>query len=81
MENNWTVKNNKLIREFIFSDYKEALKFVNFIGEIAEKENHHPDIFLSFGKVKIELFTHDTNSITDKDVNLSREIDKIYKRR
>lgn len=80
MENKkWKSSGNKISRRFAFPDFKTALEFVDKIGELSEKANHHPEIFLSWGKVKVELFTHEAGKVTDKDVNLSLEIDKIYK--
>ena len=80
MENKkWKLSKSKMFREFNFPDFKTALEFVDKAGEISEKENHHPEIFLSWGKVKIELFTHERKKITEKDINLSLKINKIYK--
>jgi len=76
----WEVVGNKsLERIFKFKDFKEALGFVNRVGELAEEENHHPDILLfSWNKVRITLTTHKEHRITDKDFNLAEEINKIY---
>jgi 4a-hydroxytetrahydrobiopterin dehydratase len=78
MENKWKVKDNLLVKEFEFKDFKKAIEFVNYVAEIAEQENHHPDILIySYKKVKISLFTHSENKITDKDYYLAEKIDKI----
>lgn len=74
----WEEKENSLIKTFNFTDFKSALEFVNKVGEVAEKFNHHPDILLSWGKVKITTTTHDKgNIITEKDTKLTQEIDSI----
>lgn len=75
----WKEQNNKLVNEFKFDDFKQALAFTNKVGEIAEKHQHHPDIYIhSYNQVKISLTTHDeSNQVTEKDYNLSKEIDKI----
>ena len=77
MRNDWKVNQNKLIKSFKFKDFKEALEFINVIGEIAESFNHHPKIINLYNSVEVELWTHDQNSITDLDYKLAAEIDKI----
>ncbi len=66
-----------LKRDFEFENFKKALDFVNSIAEIAESVNHHPDILVSYNKVSIKIFTHDTNSITDLDFKLVQKIDEL----
>lgn len=73
----WREEYGVLVKTFDFDDFKSALDFVNKIGAIAEKNNHHPDIELGWGRVKVLLFTHSEQKITDKDKNLAKEIDKI----
>jgi 4a-hydroxytetrahydrobiopterin dehydratase len=77
---NWQITEGKLCREFVFKNFKLAIDFVNQVAILAEKINHHPDIFIhSYKKVKISLFTHSENKITPRDHELAGEIDKIYK--
>lgn len=79
IETAWEVENlKKLKREFTFKDFKEALGFVNQVGEIAEKEGHHPDITLSWGKVGIELTTHAIQGLSINDFILARKIEILY---
>jgi 4a-hydroxytetrahydrobiopterin dehydratase len=73
----WQEENKSLVKEFSFSDFSEALTFVNKVGELAEAANHHPDIHLGWGKVVISLTTHDEGSVTEKDRQLAKEIDEI----
>ena len=73
----WKEENNSLTREFKFADFKTALEFVNRVGVLAEAANHHPDIELGWGRVKIILTTHSEGKITDKDHNLAEQIDEI----
>ncbi len=74
----WKTINNHLEREFIFSDFKQALQFVNKIGELAEEMDHHPDILLfGYKKVKITLTTHSKGKITELDYGLAEKIDHI----
>ncbi len=69
----WDVIENKKIQK----DFKTALDFVNMVGAIAEDEGHHPDIFLSWGKVKITLLTHKIQGLSTNDFILAAKIDSI----
>ncbi len=73
----WQEDNNTISREFKFEDFKGALEFVNKVGELAEKMNHHPNIDLSWGRVKVVLTTHSEGRVTDKDRQLAEQIDKL----
>lgn len=74
----WDTENGKLAKEFVFSDFKEAIDFTNDVAKIAEKMNHHPDILIhSFKKVKITLFTHSMGVITTSDYQLAEKINEI----
>ena len=75
---NWNSDNSKISREFDFKDFKKALELTNKIGEIAEEKQHHPDITLKYGYVKIGLTSHDKGGITEKDFSLAKEIENIY---
>jgi 4a-hydroxytetrahydrobiopterin dehydratase len=69
----------KLVRDFTFSNFVEAIKFLNKVAVVAEALNHHPEIFLhSYKKVKILLFTYSENKITDKDYFLAHKIDTFF---
>jgi 4a-hydroxytetrahydrobiopterin dehydratase len=75
----WKEVNNKLQRSFVFKDFVEAFTFMTKVAFAAEKMGHHPNWSNVYNKVDIMLFTHDAkDSITDKDVKLSEEIDKIF---
>lgn len=75
----WQEANNRLNKEFEFADFKQALMFVNEVGELAQDMNHHPDIFLhDYKYVRITLTTHDTGGVSVKDRELAKKIDKIY---
>ncbi|HKL24492.1 MAG TPA: 4a-hydroxytetrahydrobiopterin dehydratase [Candidatus Nanoarchaeia archaeon] len=75
----WNIENEKLVKNFDFNNFKESLDFVNNIGELAEKQHHHPDIELGYGNVRISLFTHSENKLTEKDFELAKKIDNIEK--
>ena len=71
----WQELDGRLCREFNFQNYKDAWDFVNKVSEIAEAQNHHPDICFGWGYVKITTYSHDTNSITQRDRDLIKKID------
>jgi 4a-hydroxytetrahydrobiopterin dehydratase len=73
----WKENQNLLTRKFKFDDFKQALEFVNKVGELAEQANHHPDIRLGYGYAQISLMTHSDGSVTEKDKSLSRQIDLL----
>jgi 4a-hydroxytetrahydrobiopterin dehydratase len=76
---NWEEKANKLNKTFLFKDFKSAMIFVDKIAELAEKENHHPDIFISYNKVALMLCTHDAgHKVTEKDRKMAKDISAIY---
>lgn len=70
-------KQKALRKSFTFVDFKEALDFVNKVGQLAEEADHHPDINLSWGVVQVWLTTHSAKKITDKDHKLAEAIDQI----
>lgn len=67
----------EISREFGFKDFWTALTFVNRVGKLAEEENHHPDIALSWGKVGIRLSTHEIKGLSENDFVLAVKIDLI----
>ncbi|MEN6336469.1 MAG: 4a-hydroxytetrahydrobiopterin dehydratase [Phycisphaerales bacterium] len=78
LEPGWrVVDEHHLEREFKFKDFREALEFVNEVGELAESENHHPDIQLSYGKVVIQLWTHKIDGLHENDFILAAKIDAL----
>lgn len=79
IDNQWKLSADaKLIsREFRFKDFISALAFVNQIGELAEKEAHHPDIVLKWAFVKLDIWTHATNGLTENDFILAAKIDQL----
>lgn len=72
----WGLEGNNIMKEFHFADFKSALEFVNKIGEIAEKQEHHPLILLDYNIVRLSLTTHSEKGLTDKDFDLAEEVDK-----
>jgi 4a-hydroxytetrahydrobiopterin dehydratase len=68
LENGWEIiKEHHLEKSYGFKNFRQALAFTNLIGELAEQENHHPDIFLTWGKVKVTIWTHKIDGLTESD--------------
>lgn len=72
-------KQQALYKNFQFKDFATALAFVNKIGTIAEDMNHHPDISLAWGSVTVWLTSHDVHKITERDHDVAKKIDWVYK--
>jgi len=74
----WTVvKEHHIQREFQFPDFKQALDFVNRVGELAEEQGHHPDIMLAWGKAGVTLWTHKIDGLTESDFIMAAKIDRL----
>jgi len=74
----WKVLGDKFLsKEWAFSDFAEALAFTNRVGALAEEEGHHPDIYLTWGKVKLDITTHDAGGLTENDFILAAKCDKL----
>ena len=67
----WSEADKALERTFEFDDFRAALAFVNRVGELAESENHHPDIAIHYSKVTLRWWTHTAGGITDRDRELA----------
>ena len=78
----WEVKSNEEksffhLKEFNFSNFQESQNFVNKIGNLAEQENHHPDISFGWGYCHVKIFTHAIKGLAESDFILAAKIDKI----
>ena len=73
----WQVQDDKLTRQFQFQDFKAAMRFVNQMAEIAEHEGHHPDFWVSYNRVKVELWTHAIAGLSENDFILAAKIGRI----
>ena len=70
-------KNGALLKTYPFKNYMKSFAFVSQVALLAEKANHHPKIILEYGTVTIELISHDKNQVTQRDIDLAEQIDKI----
>ena len=73
----WEFVDNAIEKKFKFLDFTQALGFIVQVGLMAEKRNHHPELFNVYNKVTIRLNTHDANGVTEKDFDLAKAIDLI----
>ncbi len=78
LKEGWIViRNHHLEKEYRFEDFKKGLEFTNKVGEIAEREGHHPDIYLSYGRVKLLIWTHKINGLTESDFIFAAKCDEV----
>jgi len=75
----WKVDSESLYKRFEFANFAESLDFVNKVGAIAERADHHPDITFGWGYAEFRTMTHDRGGITDVDFGLVEQIDAIRK--
>ncbi len=74
----WKIINeHHLEKNYAFPDFKEALAFTNRVGEIAEQQGHHPDIYLAWGKVVLTIWTHAIDGLTESDFILAAKADQV----
>ena len=78
--NDWhVVDSHQLEKEYQFKDFAEALAFTNRVGAVAEAEGHHPDIFLTWGKVRLKIWTHAIDGLSENDFILAAKADAALK--
>lgn len=75
---NWYFKENAIIKDFKFKNFTQALGFIVQVGVVAERMNHHPELFNVYNKVTIRLNTHDSGGVTKKDIELARQIEELF---
>ena len=74
--NGWKIINeHHLEKEYLFGNFREALDFTNKVGEMAENQGHHPDIFLAWGKVRLTIWTHKIDGLTESDFIFAAKAD------
>ena len=77
LKNDWKIINeHHLEKEYSFKNFKEALDFTIKVGELAENQDHHPDIFLTWGKVKVTIWTHKIDGLTESDFIFAAKTDR-----
>jgi 4a-hydroxytetrahydrobiopterin dehydratase len=73
----WYLDEDAIRKDWTFDDFKDALAFINKIGDLAEKHNHHPELSNVYNKVSLRFNTHSADGITAKDFSIARDIDGI----
>lgn len=71
------VDEHHLEKEYEFDDFAQALEFTNRVGEMAEQQGHHPDIHLSWGRVKVQVWTHKIDGLTESDFVFAAKADEL----
>lgn len=78
LKNSWEVVDGIKIKfKFAFKSFKDAIAFVNKVADLAEKENHHPNIFIAYNKVTITCTTHAIGGLSENDFILAAKIEKL----
>jgi 4a-hydroxytetrahydrobiopterin dehydratase len=75
----WRLQDGRLHRELKFKDFVEAFGFLTSLAILAEKQDHHPEIFNVYNQVKLDLWTHDANGISERDFTLAKAADKLVR--
>jgi len=79
LEGGWTInRDGHLEKLYKFRDFARALAFVNSIGAVAEAEAHHPDLYLSWGKCRVEIWTHRINGLAESDFFLAAKLEREF---
>jgi 4a-hydroxytetrahydrobiopterin dehydratase len=73
----WELADSTLTRRFRFKNFKEAMAFVNKVAELAEAEGHHPDIHISYNRVRLDLTTHAIKGLSDNDFIMAAKINRL----
>lgn len=77
--NGWNMlQEHHLEKEYTFNNFREALDFTNKVGELAEEQGHHPDIYLAWGKVRITIWTHKIDGLTESDFILAAKVGQLF---
>ena len=77
LDNEWELKDGKLVKSFQFSSFMNAIYFVNEVAKVAEKLDHHPIITINWKTVRVSLKSFDVDAITKRDIALAKEINAI----
>ncbi len=78
----WEVEESKkLVKSFRFKNFVQAVAFTNAIAQVAEEEQHHPDLYVRWGQVRVLLWTHKIDGLTESDFVMAAKIDRVYANR
>ncbi|MEN3041435.1 MAG: 4a-hydroxytetrahydrobiopterin dehydratase [Bacteroidia bacterium] len=74
----WSYQQNALVRQYEFEDFLEAWAFLSQVALLAERHNHHPEMWNVYNKVRLSWSTHEAGGVTEKDFTLIEEVDRAY---
>jgi 4a-hydroxytetrahydrobiopterin dehydratase len=74
----WTLQDGKLIRDWTFTDFVQAMEFVNRVAAVAETAGHHPDIDIRYNHVRLGLVSHDAGGVTERDAAMAKQINQNF---
>lgn len=74
----WSLRGDRIVREFEFGDFRAAFGFLTQVALLAERLDHHPEMFNSYRRVELRSTTHSAGGLTQRDFELAREIDRIF---
>jgi len=77
---NWSVIEGRLMREFAFPNFDEAKAFIDRVSDLCNALNHHAELHFGWGYAVVETFSHDTQSITQRDIDLAQAINEMEER-
>ena len=77
----WALGDKAVGREFKFKSFRQAMDFVNKVANVAEDQNHHPNVFISYNKVRLTLSTHKVGGLSRNDFILAARIDRLLDER
>lgn len=82
LDGDWELRENEhrfLEKTYRFKNFAEALDFVNRVGALAEEQAHHPDVYLAWGKVRLQIWTHKIKGLTESDFVFAAKCDRVLK--
>lgn len=74
----WTLHQKSIEREFRFKNFKESMEFVNKVADIAEEEGHHPDMYVFYNRVRLQLSTHAIGGLSTNDFIVAAKVDRLF---
>ena len=79
LDSSWKILDESwLEKEYLFHTFKQAVAFINQVAEIAEEQGHHPDILLSYNKIRLKIWTHKINGLSENDFILAAKCDASF---
>jgi len=73
----WTTEGNSIAKDFDFEGFRDAIEFVNKVAQIADSEDHYPEIIINYSYVRLVLVTHEAGGLTEKDFIVAKKIDEL----